>query len=514
MPHCRAQTSNRQIPCYSDPAGRVKTHGIDATLYTVSRDADQWHLSYLWRADGATYVVSEHVAPPFSFAQVKRNVTRVLRSLVLVPPVGVKLTRKQVLAGAAVGALGAAGAYELVDQLAGSSPPRAAAGPLPPEQHVLDGVRTITDNGVEVAVPPLHHQVVTARVRVDAADLPDAARTLEDALAGLERRYAPDAGGTRRDRGVGTAVLRPPRAGARGDEHAPHDVARTQGGAAAGAKRFSSDPDATVLEENDVAVLLRSDHLEHIADASKTIFDELDLFDVTSIRKGFAGGGFDGGAGLPKQMALAAGVPGAELIPDGAELFLGFTSTQAQGLGPRKIVELRDARLRRPAVAATSAAARTCTSRTSASSSTRGTSSSTSTTASTRCSARAFACARARRPCAQGPEDVVDARRRSRAASRRIGSSVTARRSRRRRACRPITSRPTGRVYRKGTAIPHRADFNTLDNPFFWSARSGGRRDERAAVGRRALRRLQSDERRLRAHAERDGRRLPGRRAS
>jgi hypothetical protein len=86
MPHCRAQTSQRQIPCYSDAAGRVRTHGIDATLYTVSRDADQWHLSYLWRANGATYVVSEHVAPPFSFAQVKRNVTRLLRSLVLVPP--------------------------------------------------------------------------------------------------------------------------------------------------------------------------------------------------------------------------------------------------------------------------------------------------------------------------------------------------------------------------------------------------------------------------------------------
>ena len=59
---------------------------------------------------------------------------------------------------------------------------------------------------------------------------------------------------------------------------------------------------------------------------------------MTSIRKGFAGGGFEGGAGLPKQMALAAGVPGAELIPDTAELFLGFTSTQSQGLGPRKIV--------------------------------------------------------------------------------------------------------------------------------------------------------------------------------
>jgi hypothetical protein len=28
-----------------------------------------------------------------------------------------------------------------------------------------------------------------------------------------------------------------------------------------------------------------------------------------------------------------------------------------------------------------------------------------------------------------------------------------------------------GTLYRKGTAVPQRADFNTLDNPFFWSAR-------------------------------------------
>src|SRR5207344_1063202 len=28
---------------------------------------------------------------------------------------------------------------------------------------------------------------------------------------------------------------------------------------------------------------------------------------------------------------------------------------------------------------------------------------------------------------------------------------------------------PDGTLYPKGTAIPQRADFNTLDNPFFWS---------------------------------------------
>jgi hypothetical protein len=86
MPLCRDLESKRLIACYSDPGGRLKANGIDATLYTVSRDADQWHLAYLWRHDGATYVVSEHVAPPFSYARVKTNVARLLRSLALVRP--------------------------------------------------------------------------------------------------------------------------------------------------------------------------------------------------------------------------------------------------------------------------------------------------------------------------------------------------------------------------------------------------------------------------------------------
>ena len=246
-----------------------------------------------------------------------------------------KLTRKQVLAGAAAGALGAAGAYELVDRLAGSSPERAAAGPLPPEQHVLEGVRTVRDNGVVVTVPPLHHQVVTARLRVGAADLADASRTLEQALGALEQRFAPTPAGLGVTVAWGLPYFRRYVPGA-WRVHAPFDR-RALKAALLPARRFPSDPDTTLLEENDVAVLLRSDHLDHIAAGAKALFDELHLFDVTSIRKGFAGGGFDGGAGLPKQMALAAGVPGAELIPDGAELFLGFTSTQSQGLGPRKI---------------------------------------------------------------------------------------------------------------------------------------------------------------------------------
>jgi hypothetical protein len=40
-----------------------------------------------------------------------------------------------------------------------------------------------------------------------------------------------------------------------------------------------------------------------------------------------------------------------------------------------------------------------------------------------------------------------------------------------------------GTVYAKGTAVPHRADFNSLDNPFFWSAdpRKDGMSDQPSA---------------------------------
>ena len=95
----------------------------------------------------------------------------------------------------------------------------------------------------------------------------------------------------------------------------------------------------TILEDNDVAFLLRSDRQEHIQEGAQAIFAELEgVLAMTSVRKGFAGGGFEGGKSLPKRMAVAAGVQGADLIPDTAELFLGFTSTQRQALGPPRIV--------------------------------------------------------------------------------------------------------------------------------------------------------------------------------
>src|SRR2546423_15485192 len=103
-----------------------------------------------------------------------------------------RLTRRQMLVGAATRRLGAVGLYELVDRLASSPAPRSH-GRLLPEQHLLDGLDVMRDNGVAVIVPPLHHAVITARVVTGS--LVGAQQELEETLADLERRYAPTPAG-------------------------------------------------------------------------------------------------------------------------------------------------------------------------------------------------------------------------------------------------------------------------------------------------------------------------------
>jgi hypothetical protein len=396
----------------------------------------------------------------------------------------VRLTRRQLLAGGAAAGLAAGGIYELVDQLTGS-PSRPAAQGLTPEQHLLQGVRIVRQNGVEIVVPPLHHQLVTARVAVDDRKeaLAAAQGALEDVLRKLDAQFEQSPAGLGITVAWGLPYFRryvPQQA----DEHVPVDLRASKSKAKQvrvllDSIRFPSDPEETILEQNDVAVLLRSDHLDHIAAGSNAIFKDLDVFEVTSIRKGFAGGGFEGGPGLPKQMAVAAQVRGSFLIPDGSELFLGFTSTQKAGLGPPKIANLEELGYAHGGYF------------------TEGTHLAVSHISE---DVEAWyvnfphdeRVATVFRPglkvredvqtVPQGPDDVSDIARVQRDFHRtkQIGHSASLQTVSR---LRTTTVGTSGAIYGPGTAIPHRADFNTLDNPFFFSVdpTRDGMADEPAA---------------------------------
>ena len=81
------RTRRVRVPCFSDPRGRRRVGGIDVTVYTVNRDADEWHVLYAWRRDGTLYTLSEHIALPFSsYRRVVSNLDRMMRRLELVEP--------------------------------------------------------------------------------------------------------------------------------------------------------------------------------------------------------------------------------------------------------------------------------------------------------------------------------------------------------------------------------------------------------------------------------------------
>jgi hypothetical protein len=401
----------------------------------------------------------------------------------------VALTRKQLLGGAAGAAVAATGIYELVDRLT-TAPQRQAAGPLPAEQHILDGVRVVTDNGVEVLVPPLHHQVVTAKLKVDdsAAAIAEAKAELEHRLAALDARFEPTPAGLGVTVGWGVPYFRR-YVGAAQAGHMPMDTRAT---AARGkpvtvledAIRFPSDRDTTILEDNDVAVLMRSDSLDRIGDGAGALFGDRDgMFRVTSIRKGFAGGGFGGTRSLPKAMAMAAAVPGAELIPDSAELFFGFTSTSKAALGPSKIANFEtlgyvDLGPMALLAGGTNMHLSHIFEDLAAWYLTFDFQARVDTTFRPGLAVR-----EGTQTVPQGPEHTQSAQQVATdyARHRRIGHSGAIQTTS--RLERDVVG-PDGMRYPQGTAVPQRADFNTLDNPFFFTsdpARDG--QEQNAAAG-------------------------------
>ena len=377
-----------------------------------------------------------------------------------------RLTRRRFLGGAAATALGGAGIYEVVDRLVGTpARPVVAATNLPREQHVFS-LESVDSEGIEVLVPPLHSEVVTATLNVDKVDMLTAQHDLEAALEKLDAEYDLGPAGLGVTLGWGLPYFSG-RVPAQARLHLPFDR-RADKPVLLPSRRFPSDPNDTVLERNDLAVLLRSDARDHIDVARKALFDDLKLFNVTSIRRGFAGGGFAGKQSLPKKMAMAAGIPGADLIPATAQLFLGFTSTQRQAMGPTKIANFETLGLTHDPSGYFRGGTHMHLShvfedleawylnfdfRERVATAFRPGKDVPEGTQTVR---------QAPQDITDGPHVAADFRR-----TGAIGHSSSIQPFS--RLPRQVIG-PDGTVYAKGSAIPQRADFNTLDNPFFWTA--------------------------------------------
>ncbi|MBW8698040.1 hypothetical protein MBT84_00505 [Streptomyces sp. MBT84] len=291
------------------------------------------------------------------------------------------LSRRRLLQGTAgtLGtALASAGIYELIDGIA-KAPDRAAVADSPPiqEQYILqneqvvmvDGSGVKSTNGtIAVRVPALHDHVITARLNVPAKAeaLQEAQHHLESVLLGLERQFPPSPAGVATTVAWGLPYFRhyvPTLGKASGffkegtpyPAYLPVDLttSKTEGHtvyALQEARTFPSDQPPpgfgpVRLEQNDLAVLLRSDSLANIKAAQNALFgtgsDQAgSLFKVTSIRQGFSGGGFYGQQGLPSKLALAADIPGAHSIPRQAQGFLGFATTLDSNMGPDNVPNL------------------------------------------------------------------------------------------------------------------------------------------------------------------------------
>src|SRR5258708_16837110 len=268
-----------------------------------------------------------------------------------------ELSRRRFLTGSVCtlgAALASAGIYEMIDTLV--QPPErpafAATQPWPLEQYIIENVRIIKDNGsginssngtILVEVHPLHNHVITATLNVpaNATALQGAQQHLESVLLGLEQKFAPTPSGL----GVLVAWGLPYfhnyipslgktsgffKAGTRYPAYLPVDLvtSKLEGHpvyAVQQARTFPSPHPSAVfgpvhLEQDDVAVLLRSDSLTNVMEATNALFGTASnqagsLFKVTTIRRGFSGGGFYGKQSLPSRLALAANSPGAAPIP-------------------------------------------------------------------------------------------------------------------------------------------------------------------------------------------------------
>jgi hypothetical protein len=260
----------------------------------------------------------------------------------------------------------------------------------PLTQYELPGITVELHRDVPVAVVPLWHTVVTARLAFppeDRATLRIAQQRLRGALAEIESVYPLQPAGIFIQVAYGAPYFRQRLPDSLTEEYMPKSVLPGSEGewALVDSVRFPMDPEDLVLERNDICFHFKSDYRQHIEDALGALFSPGeqalngipaarayvgDLVTVTSVRRGFAG------RNMPKLIGERLGIPGAEKIPAGAMLFMGFTSSHVHGLaaGNSRALKPFPATPTRPPTA-TSRTAPRCTFRTSGSICSGGTSS-------------------------------------------------------------------------------------------------------------------------------------------
>jgi hypothetical protein len=344
------------------------------------------------------------------------------------------LTRRRLLQEAALRALAALGAYEAVAAGLQGAVAEAATSVSDrrPEQHLIRGMKVETlPSGQRVIVPPVYHQLVTARIQVEDTRLAlqAAQQELEQVLGRVEAAYEDTTNGVGLTVAWGLPYFRQ-YVSSLAAARLPIDVRlsqrkRRESLSLLDAMRFPSDPESTRLEQNDVVFLFRSNQIAHVGSASEQVFTPLaGMFEITSIRKGFVG------KGLPRARAIAAGLAGARQVAPAAPLFFGAYSLHPFGEGPGRIANVETLGYTRRADYFR-----------------HGTHMHVS---------HLF-------------EDLdrwyeAPASRRG---ERLLGHAFAI--SRRTGLSRPVTG-PDGAHYRPNAGIIQRSEFNTIDNPFFWSA--------------------------------------------
>jgi hypothetical protein len=220
------------------------------------------------------------------------------------------------------------------------------ASEAPKTQYELPGVTEEDHLGVPVAVVPLWHAVVTARLAFPAGDhdaLRTAQRRLTEALGEIERVYPLGPSGVFIQVAYGLGYFRSYLPDKLTDEHFPKSaMPGTEGQwAVIDSIRFPKDPADLVLEQHDICFHFKSDYRDHIDAVLGALFRPGrqtlnglpaerayvgDLFTITTVRRGFAG------HGLPRAVGMRLGIAGADHVPAGAMLFMGFTSSHQDGL--------------------------------------------------------------------------------------------------------------------------------------------------------------------------------------